>query len=155
MQIARFIKEDAAAVCAWCYDGVYAVYNCPSWEIVEREQWGMADPEIRTKEFYSVLRDAQLVGFFRWRLLEQRVWIGLGLRPDCCGRGIGKELMRLIEKEVCNRFPGIPRRLKVRAFHERAIRCYERAGFSIIEAGGGEAPIGTDRFVIMERDGSK
>ena len=62
---------------------------------------------------------------------EDAVDVGLGLRPDLTGRGLGGAFVAagLAHGRAVLTPPPTRFRLSVAAFNERAIRVYERAGF--------------------------
>jgi [ribosomal protein S18]-alanine N-acetyltransferase len=74
--------------------------------------------------------DGTLAGFFYFDDRRDSVFYGLGIRPDLTGRGLGLEFVRAGIEFARGRFG--PKRLvlDVAEFNERAIRVYERAGFS-------------------------
>lgn len=96
---------------------------------------GMVEPGRR--ESYAIDRGAELVGRITLRgfgviAVGLEPWhvarIGIYLRPDCYGQGIGTaalqaflELSQLIGLDLL--------RLDVAIDNERAIRCYEKVGF--------------------------
>lgn len=141
---------DARNVCAWQYEGEYAVYNISGWETVVSQHWGIADDATRRREFYA-LRDERdmLVGFFRLHEQEDSLLLSLGLTPECCGKGIGKTAMALIIAEARRKAPDKRLELEVRAFNKRAIACYQRCGFTAIETYFKETPVGSDTFIRM------
>lgn len=53
LYVAPLTKCDALTVCAWRYEGEYAVYNIPGWDTVVSQRWGIADKRLRRREFYS------------------------------------------------------------------------------------------------------
>ena len=55
---------------------------------------------------------------------------GLGLRPDLTGRGLGLAYLSAGLVFAGQRFKPSRFRLSVATFNERAIRVYERAGFT-------------------------
>lgn len=72
----------------------------------------------------------QVPGGQRARLYgEPMIDIGLGLRPDLTGRGIGLSFVQAGLAFGQAHHGSQPFRLTVAAFNERAIRVYERAGF--------------------------
>lgn len=72
----------------------------------------------------------ELVGFLAYkRINEETVEIGLGLRPDLTGKGIGLAFVRAGVAFAQTRFSVKRVSLRVATFNQRAIRVYERAGF--------------------------
>ena len=86
-------------MCSWEYSGQYRVYN-NSWEKMAEQGISYADKETRQKEFYTLLRDGKMIGFFRLRRGEKVVELGLGLRPDLCGQGLGKKLVQAAVRSI-------------------------------------------------------
>lgn len=75
--------------------------------------------------------------------------ISLCLAPQYCGHGLGNAVMALILAEAERKAPGKRPELEVRAFNRRAIACYARCGFEIIDTYHKETPVGADTFVRM------
>jgi ribosomal-protein-alanine N-acetyltransferase len=129
-------EDDARAVVAWRYEPPYDVYDVLPAHRDETAQ-SFVDPSLG---YHAARLDGELVGFccfgadarvpggdYRDDLLD----VGLGLRPDRTGRGIGLEFVRsvLAFAEATRAPSGC--RLTVAGFNERAIRVYERAGFRL------------------------
>lgn len=57
------------------------------------------------------------------------VEIGLGLRPDLTGKGLGRTFLEAGSEYAVTRFGATELALAVAAFNRRAITVYERAGF--------------------------
>lgn len=130
-------EADARAIVAWCYEGQYAVYN---WE----EEDDPAEMLDRRSPHYAVKDErGELVGFFTYGSSAQ-VWdsgephlysehhtitIGLGMRPDLTGKGLGLAFTQAGMDFARQQFKPECFRLYVLEFNERAIRVYERAGF--------------------------
>lgn len=55
--------------------------------------------------------------------------IGLGMRPDLTGKGMGGDFWSTLSGFFTSQFGAIPLRLTVAAFNGRAIRLYHNAGF--------------------------
>ncbi len=124
----RATIEERKAFCDWKYDGEYALYNLMSYEEMEQKQFCFCNPKMITEAFYD---EDKLVGFCNLYDDGDEVFFGIGVNPDSCGKGYGKEMtekMYLISKEL---FPGKPLYLEVRAWNKRAINCYKKAGFMI------------------------
>ena len=149
ISIRSMSQEDAQEMCSWEYSGQYRVYN-NSWEKMEEQGISYADEETRRKEFYTLLRDGKMIGFFRLRRGEKVVELGLGLRPDVCGQGLGKELVQAAVQEHKKRFGDLPLWLAVRVWNERAIRCYRTCGFVEIKRLTLELSEGPTEFIRME-----
>lgn len=142
----------ARQMAGWHYGGAFAIYDHPDWEAMVARHWGLTDPAISAKEFVALLDgDRRVAGFLRFMDQADALGVGLGLRPDLCGRGLGAFVMRCVEEEALRRRgPGLLR-LHVRSFNERALRCYERAGWVCVDRIRDATAQGPDEFVVMER----
>ncbi|AOT68613.1 GNAT family N-acetyltransferase [Geosporobacter ferrireducens] len=121
----------AKEICNWRYEGDYAVYNFSDWNVVVKNGWDLAVKERRESDFLAILLDNRLIAFGRLTTSEGKAFIGIGLEPSICGKGIGKDVMKLLIIECKKRFPECIIALEVRSFNKRAIKCYENVGFEI------------------------
>lgn len=141
-------EADRKEISAWRYPGEYAVYNLPPMEEARRARRGLFNPESR---FFGWVEDGGLAGYVNLRKTEEAVLLGIGVRPDRCGQGLGRRMLRQAVMLCEGLYPGLPPALEVRAWNLRAIRCYKAAGFHAV---GGPfrktAPGGEDSFVRME-----
>ncbi|MEA2524192.1 MAG: hypothetical protein QOF73_1419 [Thermomicrobiales bacterium] len=127
---------DVEAIVAWRYPAPYEFYN---WDPTD-------DPaELLDSVVTCVVADddaGSLVGFVCFGLAgqvpgghqaglyeEPLLDIGLGLRPDLTGRGLGLSFVCATLTLAREGLRPAGFRLSVAAFNERAIRVYERAGF--------------------------
>jgi len=121
--------EDAQALTSWRYPGVYAFYD------LNRDPVDVAlvsDPERRAGRWFAVddADSGQLAGFYEVKPSDGgEVELGLGLRPDLTGRGLGLafvlEGVRFLREDL-----GHDRVVLLAAvFNDRARKVYERAGF--------------------------
>ena len=152
-------EADAHAIIAWRYEGPYAVYN---WED-EDDPSDMLD---RRSPYYAV-RDEQgeLIGFFAygssayvWGSDEPHLYsedntitIGLGMRPDLTGKGLGLAFVQAGLDFAREQFKPDYFRLFVLTYNERAIRVYERAGFERMGIYVQRHPEGDRDFLEMRR----
>jgi ribosomal-protein-alanine N-acetyltransferase len=151
--------EEARAVVAWRYEAPYDFYDMAN--DPEGQEYLLGPPE-RRSGYYAVLSGGELVGFFCFGPGGQlpdfdypddgSVDIGLGLRPDLTGRGLGLEFLLAGLEFGRRRFAPAGFRLFVATFNERAIRIYERAGFRRVEVhihhtNGSDYP-----FLLMTRE---
>src|SRR4051794_29691231 len=79
---------DARAIAAWRYPEPYAFYNSDAdpadlAELLDPVQWGR-------RYFAADDVAGELVGLFVFKLADGVAEIGLGLRPDLTGRGLGR-----------------------------------------------------------------
>lgn len=131
METRPITERDAIEICGWKYDGIYAVYNFSSYETCKERGWDIADEKKRRKTYVSVYDEGELFGFYNIMDREDRVELGVGMKPDRCGHHFGKAFMSLAVKTVNERYPGRKIVLKVRTFNTRAVKCYESCGFHV------------------------
>lgn len=68
--------------------------------------------------------------------------LGIFLDPDLYGRGIGTAAVKAAAAAFRRAHPGTPVCLHVRKTNARAIACYRRAGFVVVEEGTKQSPSG-------------
>jgi RimJ/RimL family protein N-acetyltransferase len=137
-------------LCSWRYEPPYDLFNWPAWDEMEREGREFGDPELRERQFAAVTDDRdKLAGFVQFFPLFGVTRLGLGLRPDLCGQGLGPSFIDAIVKEALRRSPNHEIDLEVLVWNTRAIRVYERAGFEITDTYTRNTPAGPDLFHCM------
>ncbi|TYP69368.1 GNAT family N-acetyltransferase [Paenibacillus methanolicus] len=125
-------EEQAAALCEWRYEAPFTFYQWLSWADMQAQEREFGDPAIRREQYAAVLdADDAFIGFAQFFPLAGVTRLGLGLRPDLCGRGAGLGFVQAIVREAIRRAPGNEIDLEVHAWNERAIAVYERAGFVV------------------------
>lgn len=141
-------EQDAKEICSWKYLNEYSVYNMGSWDDVVKQNWAITNEIKRQEQFRSVYEKDELIGYFRFRLIDDVINIGLGMKPELCGHGKGKEFLAFIlnTKELKDK----KIELEVREFNQRAIKSYEQVGFKIIKKEERETLNGKDNFIIMK-----
>jgi RimJ/RimL family protein N-acetyltransferase len=150
MRLAPMTEAHAEAICAWRYPPPYDVFNWPSWEETLARGLEIGNPGIRKTQYASVLNGrGELVGYVQFFPLLNAIRLGLGLRPDLCGKGGGAVLARLAAEEALRRAPGLPVDLEVLAWNTRAIRAYEKAGFVLDDTYRRQTPSGPELFHCM------
>ena len=142
-------QDEAEAIADWSYDPPYDFYD---WRADDRDLAELLDPAQRGDRYFSA-HDAigELIGFFGFSREGAVVGVGVGLRADLTGRGLG--LVFLDQGLAFAREQFAPRsfRLSVATFNERAITVYERAGFVVTRSFMHETNGGVFPFVEMER----
>lgn len=122
-------QEEKQEICTWRYPGEYSIYNQPPYQEMVRRGYGYCNPQ-REGNFFSFREDGRLVGFVNLLEEQERVFVGIGVAPQLCGRGYGRAILALAGELSRRRSPGKPLYLEVRSWNRRAISCYRRAGFS-------------------------
>src|SRR5690349_1265394 len=142
-------EAEAREVADWHYDPPYTFYD---WAADGDDLGLLLDAKRRKGRFFSVLDEEDaLAGFFEFQTEGDTVVVGLGLRPELTGRGFGEEFVENGLEFARERFGPKEFRLAVAAFNARAIRVYERAGFSRGRTYDHETNGGVFRFVEMTR----
>ncbi len=115
----------------WHYNGQYSFYDMEN-DPEDLEE--IITPKLRGNKYYQVLNDKdELVGYFCLeRLSEEKVEVGLGLRPDLTGHGLGLNFVKRIKEFIQNNFNYRITVLSVASFNKRAIKVYQGAGFKIM-----------------------
>ena len=149
VRIAPMSQEDAEAIAGWRYDPPYDFYDA---DADHRDLAELLDPELRGDRYFSA-RDGsgELVGYFGFGYSDGVAGIGVGLRPDLTGRGLGLSFLEQGLAFAKERYAPARYRLSVAAFNKRAITVYERAGFARTRSFAHETNGGVFRFVEMER----
>ncbi|HEY7124376.1 MAG TPA: GNAT family protein [Ktedonobacterales bacterium] len=173
MQEGEFIfgllsEADARMLLEWAYEGPYAVYNFQS-------DYGPEDPYDTLEELldqrspYYAVHDArgELVGFWGFGTSAEvtgerlpavfredgSLTVGLGLRPDLTGKGLGLAFVRAGLEFARKQFAPSGFRLFVLPWNERAMKVYERAGFRRVGTVMQKTLEGERPFVEMVREG--
>jgi ribosomal-protein-alanine N-acetyltransferase len=119
--------EEATQISGWHYEPPYDFYDATS-DADDLQE--LLDPKRRKDTYFSVFdEEGVLVGFFQFERAGKTVDIGLGMRPDLTGKGLGIEYLLAGLEFARERFSPDRFTLSVATFNERAILVYERAGF--------------------------
>ncbi len=122
--------RDALAVYRWRYSGEYAIYDLGLVTLLAATFVSAVAGKKAGVAFYAVaLDDDPLIGIVSLAYRSQDVELGLGLRPDLTGRGLGLPFVRSVMDLARERYHPRTLSLCVATFNHRAIKIYERAGF--------------------------
>ena len=142
MRIEQLTEEQAHEIAEWRYEFPYEWYDTAS---DPRRVELFANPA-RRDGLRAVVDDGRLIGFFNFVREGDEVRIGLGIRPDLTGRGLGSQFIGAGLEYATKEWSPKRFRLWVAWWNERALRAYRRAGFREIETHDAKS-----RFVEMER----
>jgi RimJ/RimL family protein N-acetyltransferase len=132
ISFAAMTPEYASQIVQWKYGGEYSIYD--RHESIAGT--GMDD-------LACVASDGALAGWIhfgepaRIPTVEENVYddgfldLGVGLRPELCGKGLGLTFVRAVLEYARKEFGAERFRLSVAAFNERAKKVYARAGFVV------------------------
>jgi RimJ/RimL family protein N-acetyltransferase len=162
IQFRPMTEPDARLVSAWRYPQPYSAYNGdPNNPAViaylidpGNQIYTAIDENDQVVGFFSFGRDAQVPGGLD--LVEQAdpttLDVGLGMRPDLTGRGLGREFLESGLAFARQTFAPARFRLAVLSWNERAIRVYERAGFQLVRTFSGHWSDATRSFLLYTRE---
>ena len=122
-------QADAEAIAGWHYPEPYSFYD---WIADQDDLEELLDPAMRG-DAYAAVEDpsGELIGFFSFKPKEpDTTEVGLGLRPDHTGRGLGLAFVEAGLDHARSQLDPQEFSLAVAAFNRRAIAVYERVGFS-------------------------
>jgi [ribosomal protein S18]-alanine N-acetyltransferase len=127
LQFAPLSQQDAEAIAGWRYPEPYSFYD---WSADVDDLQELLDPGLRGEAYWAVKDGDELVGHFSFKPKDGAVEVGLGLRPDLTGRGLGGSFLAAGLEFARERFSPERFTLAVATFNSRAIKVYERAGFA-------------------------
>ena len=113
----------------------------------------MRDPA-KAHHFRALLGDDGSLEAFWWLDPKEDgvVEVGLGVRPDLTGQGLGEAIIRAELEYARAEWRPATFRLFVTTWNERAIRLYERLGFREVGRESRSFPLhGENEFLKMER----
>jgi RimJ/RimL family protein N-acetyltransferase len=156
--LTQITRADAEAISRWRYRGPYSIYD-GSPDVVA----SLLEP----RYLYHAVHDESggLVGYFcfgedarvsagRTSGLydrEDALDVGLGMRPDLTGKGLGEEFVRAGLQFADGNYSPAAFRLTVATFNQRAISVYERVGFERVGAFGATRLNGEREWLLMRR----
>jgi len=159
----RFValtERDARAVIAWRYDEQYSFYNIDPVvldmtvkEMLDGAHRAVVDERGELVGFFVVGPAAQVPGGHEHGIYtgNNTLDIGLGLRPDLTGLGLGLSFVQACLDFALQEFKPATFRLVVATFNRRATRVYERAGFRPVTTFTSMTSKGDTEFLLMTR----
>jgi len=136
-------------IAKWHYDDIYSFYDMAADEDDLRIL-------IDTKNWRDIIRavlneNDELVGWASFYTENDEFWLSLGLRPDLTGQGLGEEFVSECVNYVISQYKLIKHTIKlaVALFNQRAIKVYQRAGFTETNKTIRDTHIGQVDFIEM------
>jgi RimJ/RimL family protein N-acetyltransferase len=129
--------EEAVEINNWKYSEQYSIYSFDGSEedlneLTSGSYLSVKDENKNTIGYYCYGETAQVPVGRLFGAYEDKSFldIGLGMRPNACGNGEGLNFLLEGLEFLFNKFNSRKFRLTVADFNQRAIRVYERAGFT-------------------------
>jgi RimJ/RimL family protein N-acetyltransferase len=143
----------AREICDWNYQAPYNIYEWMPWEQMEALGIEFGDPALRSDQYVSVVNDqGTLCGFAQLFPMEGVVRLGIGMRPDLCGQGMGRLFVNAVVQAAAARYPEREIDLEVLTWNQRAIKTYRKCGFTITDTYERLTPTGSKPFYCMVYD---
>ena len=133
----------------WKYDGAYSFYDMTA-DLEDYEEF--IDEGLRNaNDHYQAIADGGLAGFFCVVQDGPVIEIGLGLRPDLCGNGVGKGFVNQVVSFIGAHYQFDKLVMHVAAFNQRAVKVYRRCGFRDVKVIQQSSNGGIYEFLVMEK----
>ncbi len=148
LEFKEFTIEYVREVNKWHYDGIYSFYDKPSEEGLKT----FLTPDSKVK-YFACFDGEDMIGSYCHWLEDGEMSIGLGLKPELTGQGLGKEFARMSIDFGIQRlnYKGNTVKLMVASFNERAIKVYKKLGFEETGRSVLETSYGEKEFITMAK----
>lgn len=114
----------------WHYEGKYSFYDV---DADEEDLAEFLEPKERRDSHYIVKESDEEIGFFSFNAKGDVVDIGLGMKPELTGQGLGLGFFKAGIQFAISRYNPKEITLSVAIFNDRAIKVYKKAGFKPVE----------------------
>ena len=150
----RRIREyDAREISRWRYPEPYSTYDgnpssVPTLMDPRYAYHAVLDEQDALVGYFCFGADATVPAGRRLGLYDDTALdVGLGMRPDLTGRGLGPEFVRAGLRFAAETYSPPAFRLTVAAFNQRAASAYETVGFEVVRKFGGP----DSEWLIMQK----
>ena len=135
-RIAPMSRRYASEISGWIYPAEYAVYSFQKDsdtvnELLNGEYFACIDAKEKLTGYFCFGRSAQIPTMESNVYSADRLDIGLGLKPELCGKGLGAAFMVSGMAYATEHLAAAGFRLTVACFNKRAVNVYAKLGFSI------------------------
>lgn len=117
-----------SAICQWKYPRPYDVYNYMTFEEAVISDSPLLKAENKDN-YLCFWKDETLTAYINIYKKDDRVFLGIGVAPDLCGKGLGKAYLKQGIEKAKILYPDSELWVQVRSWNIRAIKCYESCGF--------------------------
>lgn len=131
----------------WRYEGDYSFYDM---DADPEDLAEFLDAGQRKDAYFTVHQGGEMVGFYSFtQTSEDTTDIGLGMKPEWTGRGMGREFLKAGLEYAESAYRPDKITLSVAAFNKRAITLYQNCGFNEVERFAQATNGSTFEFVKM------
>ena len=132
MLITSMNEQAARQICAWDYEYPYSVYNYWPYDEAVRTNARIINSKYNDEYLCFWNESEALIGYVSFIKNTDKLFLGIGLAPDYCSKGLGKKLLSqsiVLSKEKYS--DDVEIWVQVRFWNERAIKCYSACGFEL------------------------
>lgn len=148
-------ENHAREISTWTYEEPYNIYDGDGSEVFIKEMmdgsyFSVVDENCDLVGFYCFGLSAQVPAGNLYKVYDEVMLdIGLGMRPDLCGKGKGYDFFVNGLKFAGINYSSKKFRLTVTEFNDRAVKIYKKIGFKRTAAFERELSDGKVTFLIM------
>lgn len=141
---AKIVADD------WHYEGEYGFYDM----VNDKEDYEeIISPLARGDRYFQITENGDLIAFFCiFPISNKDVEIGLGLRPDLTGKGLGASFLQTIEQFIVMNYAYQSVCLSVADFNLRALKLYLKSGYEKIGSEIKPSNGGMYEFICLRKD---
>jgi len=126
----------AAQIAGWTYENEYSIYSFHQdddtvKELMNGEYYACLDQFDNLSGYFCFGTSAQIPTIEKGVYTPEMLDMGLGMKPALCGKGYGYSFVKSGLDFAQSNFHIKQIRLTVAAFNTRAIRIYEKLGFTL------------------------
>lgn len=141
-------EEEARMISEWHYEDSYSFYDFNNDLEDAREFLDFTNRPVN--KYFSVINEAgELAGFYEFKQKDNGIEIGLGMRPNLTGRGLGLSFLESGIEFIKEKFSPNLITLQVLSSNRRAQIVYERAGSKATRLVMVKNDLGMHEFVEM------
>ncbi|KEK25195.1 GNAT family N-acetyltransferase [Bacillus gaemokensis] len=136
MNIHKLTETEAKEINTWKYEEPYSLYSFSGSEetieeLLDGTYYGCCNVHGELIGYFCFGRNAQVPGGRNAKVYigEDTVDIGLGMKPELTGKGMGSSFLKAGMDVAKEKFQPQKIRLSVASFNTRAITLYEQLGF--------------------------
>ena len=114
----------------WKYNDEYSFYDMAA-DIDDYLEF--VNMEKRADKYFSCYLNKELMAWYSAEVLDDdKIELGLGLKPQYTGKGLGVDFVNAVIKHATSIYGNNGFILSVALFNQRAIKVYEKVGFTKI-----------------------